>query len=163
MKSQAKSVLQAAALFGGSVAAVAAAGSIFNPGRSDTRQWYDALEKPSFNPPDFVFAPVWTVLYVLIAVSGARVWRSAPGDARTAALRWWAAQLLLNGAWSPLFFGAKRPAIALADIVLMLVAIGAYVHTARRVDRTAAWLMAPYLAWVAFATILNGEIVRLNR
>lgn len=163
MKAPAKSVLQAAAVFGGSVAAVAAAGSIFNPGRSATREWYDALEKPPFNPPDFVFAPVWTVLYVLIAVSGARVWRSAPGNARTAALRWWAAQLLLNGAWSPLFFGAKRPAIALADIVLMLVAIGAYVRTARRVDKTAAWLMAPYLGWVAFATILNGEIVRLNR
>ena len=163
VKSSTKSVLTAAALFGGSVAAVAAAGSIFNPGRATTRAWYDALEKPSFNPPDAVFAPVWTILYVLIAISGARVWRSAPGDARAAALRWWAAQLLLNGAWSPLFFGAKRPEIALADIVLLLIAIGGYVRKARRVDATSAWLMAPYLAWVAFATILNAEIVRLNR
>ena len=137
-------------------------GGLFNPGRGATREWYGALEKPSFNPPDFVFAPVWTTLYVLIAISGYRVWASDAGRERTRALALWGAQLTLNAAWSPLFFGAKKPALALADIVGMLVAIASYTAVARKVDKPAAWLMSPYLAWVAFAALLNAEIVRLN-
>ena len=158
-----KRFLTAAALFGGSVALIAAGGSIFNPGRGGTREWFAALEKPAFNPPDWVFAPVWTTLYVMIAISGARVWQREASADRTKALQLWAAQLVLNGVWSPLFFGAKRPELALADIVLMLAAITAYALRARKVDAPAAWLMAPYLAWVSFATLLNAEIVRLNR
>lgn len=151
-----------AAIFGGVVAGAAVLGGLFNPGRGTTRQWYDDLEKPAFNPPDVVFGPVWTTLYVLIAISGYRVWFSGPGRERTRALALWGAQLALNAAWSPLFFGAKRPELALGDIVLMLVAIASYSAAAWKVDKPAAWLMSPYLAWVAFAAILNAEIVRLN-
>lgn len=151
------------ATFGGLVAGAAILGGLFNPGRGATREWYRALAKPAFNPPDAIFGPVWTILYVLIAASGYRVWSSDAGRARTNALTWWGAQLALNAAWSPLFFGAKKPELALADIVAMLAAIAAYTAAARKVDRPAAWLMTPYLAWVAFATVLNAEIVRLAR
>ena len=137
-------------------------GGLFTPGRGETREWYDALEKPSFNPPDFIFAPVWTTLYVLIAISGYRVWSSDAGRERTHALALWGAQLTLNAAWSPLFFGAKKPALALADLLMMLATIASYTAAARKVDKPAAWLMSPYLAWVAFAALLNEEIVRLN-
>jgi tryptophan-rich sensory protein len=150
------------AIFGGAVTGIAVLGSLFNPGRGETREWYSQLAKPSFNPPDVVFAPVWTVLYVLIAISGYRIWRADAGPERSRALALWGVQLILNGVWSPLFFGAKRPVLALGDILLMLLAITACIAAARKVDRPAAWLMAPYLAWVAFATILNGAIVRLN-
>ena len=151
-----------AALFGGAVAGVAMVGGLFNPGRGATREWYEQLAKPPFNPPDVVFAPVWTALYVLIAISGYRVWFSDTGPERSRALALWFAQLALNGAWSLLFFGAKKPVLALGDILLMFAAITFYIVAALKVDRPAAWLMSPYLAWVAFATVLNMEIVRLN-
>jgi tryptophan-rich sensory protein len=154
--------LLGAAIFGGAVAGTALLGGLFNPGRGARREWYGELDKPSFNPPDFVFGPVWTALYILIAVSGYRVWASDGGAARVRALGLWGVQMILNAGWSPLFFGAKKPALALGDIVLMLAAIAAYAVAARKVDKPAAWLMAPYLAWVAFATVLNAEIVRLN-
>lgn len=157
-----KSLVAAALIFGGAVALVAIGGSMFNPGRGSTAAWYDALVKPSFNPPSWVFGPVWTILYVLIAIAGARVWRARAGHERTVALGLWWTQMVLNGIWSPLFFGAKRPDLALIDIVLMLMAIAAFAIRARRVDRVATWLMIPYLLWVAFATVLNLAIVRLN-
>ena len=150
------------AIFGGAVAGIALLGSLFNPGRGATREWYRQLEKPSFNPPDLVFAPVWSTLYVLIAISGYRVWLSDDGRERSRALALWFAQLALNGAWSPLFFGAKKPVLALGDILLMLAAITAYSQAAHKVDRPAAWLMSPYLAWVAFATLLNAAVVHLD-
>lgn len=130
-----------AAIFGGAVAGVAVLGGLFNPQRGGTRDWYQELEKPSFNPPDVVFAPVWTVLYGLIAISGFRVWSSDPGRERARALAAWGAQLAMNAGWSPLFFGAKKPALALGDIVLMFAAIAAYIAAARKVDKPAAWLM----------------------
>jgi tryptophan-rich sensory protein len=149
--------------FGGAVAAAAIAGSLFNPAERETRDWYEDLEKPSFNPPDKVFAPVWTVLYALIAISGVRVWRAPASAARSQALALWSAQLVFNGAWSPLFVGAKKPAVAFADILLLLATIVGYTARSRRVDRAASWMFVPYLAWVAFATVLNGAIVMLNR
>ena len=157
-----KDLLKPIALFGGAVLLVTTGGAFFNPSRGATRAWYDGLEKPSFTPPDALFGPVWTILYILIAVAGVRLWRSEPGAARTNALRLWAVQLVLNGLWSPLFFGAKRPAAALVVILLMLVAIAATMQQARRADRAAAWMLSPYLLWVAFATLLNAAIVRLN-
>jgi translocator protein len=163
MSSRTRDVLVAALLFGAIVAVAVTPGSFFNPSRGDTQQWYDALNKPSFNPPNTVFAPVWTILYILIAIAGARVWLAAPSPERSLALRLWALQLVLNAVWSPLFFGARRPELALVDIVLMLGAIAAFVWRAWRVDRVAAWLMLPYLGWVAFATALNLAIVLLNR
>src|SRR5690606_19653779 len=115
--------------------------------------WYDDLAKPPFNPPSWLFGPVWTVLYVLIAIAGWRIWRVAP---RSAAMLLWFVQMILNWLWSPAFFGAEAPWLAFAIIVPMLAAILAFIAQARRIDRPAAWLFVPYAAWVAFATLLNG-------
>lgn len=155
--------LAALAGFGAAVATVAVYGSRFSPADAAVRRWYRTLDKPPFNPPDAVFAPVWTTLYTLIALSGWRVWRRRASRARTEALALWALQLGVNGLWSKLFFGKRRPALALVDIVGLLSLVGGYVASARRVDRVAARMLTPYLAWVAFATVLNAEIVRRNQ
>jgi tryptophan-rich sensory protein len=124
--------------------------------------WYRRLRKPSWTPPDAAFGPVQTGLYALMGASAWRIWRSRSSPARTRALGLWAAQLAANGAWSPLFFGAHRPRAALLDLGLTLGAVGAYAAAARRVDRAAAWLIAPYVLWTLFAGVLNGAIVRQN-
>ena len=121
--------------------------------------WYAALAKPSFNPPNGVFAPVWTALFVLMAVAAWRVYRHAGFGA---AIALWLAQLVFNAAWSPLFFGLHRIGLALADIVVLLALILATSIAFFRIDRTAAALLLPYLAWVAFATALTLAIFRLN-
>lgn len=121
--------------------------------------WYQSLAKPSFNPPNWLFAPVWSVLYVVIAVVGARIWLSLR---RSMAMRLWYAQLVLNFAWSPIFFGLQDPTSALIVILGLLVTVGGFIFASWRQDRTAALLFLPYLAWVAFATALNGAIVALN-
>jgi tryptophan-rich sensory protein len=105
---------------------------------------------------------VWTVLYATIAVSGWRTWRRPDSPERTRALRLWAVQMAANAAWTPIFFGARRPRPALADLTVQLAATAGYVATAARVDRPAAVVLAPYLAWTAFAGALNEEIVRRN-
>jgi tryptophan-rich sensory protein len=128
---------------------------------ADSR-WYRRLRKPPFQPPSKVFAPVWSVLYSLIALSGWRVWTAPAGPARSKALGWWGVQLGLNAAWSWLFFARHRPRGALVDNLALLGSIGAYVAATRQVDRPAAWMVAPYLAWVGFANVLNAEIVRRN-
>lgn len=121
--------------------------------------WYETLIKPSFNPPNWLFGPVWTLLYILIAVAGWRTWRrDADGPAMTA---WWL-QLALNFAWTPLFFGLHLTGIALVEIVALLATVLAFVALSWRQDRTAALLFAPYAAWVAFASLLNGAIWQLN-
>lgn len=122
-------------------------------------EWYAGLVKPAFNPPSWVFGPVWTVLYVLIGLAGWRTWRVARNSA---AMRWWGAQMGLNWLWSPAFFGAQNPWLAFAVIVALLGAVVAFMAAARRQDRTAAWLFAPYAAWVAFAAVLNGFIATAN-
>lgn len=124
------------------------------------RAWYRRLRKPAWTPPDAIFGPVWTALYALMTASAWRVWRAPASAERSRALAWWGAQLAANGAWTPLFFGAHRPRLALADLGLLLGALGLYVREARRVDRGAAWMMAPYGAWSLFAAGLNGAIVR---
>jgi tryptophan-rich sensory protein len=124
--------------------------------------WFRGLRKDPGHPPDRVFGPVWTVLYGLIAYSGWRIWNAPRSPRRDRALALWVGQLALNGAWTPLFFGARRPAAALVDVVALDATAGAYVMTARGVDRTAALAFAPYLAWLGFATYLNGAIVALN-
>ena len=124
--------------------------------------WYHLLRKPSFNPPSQVFGPVWTTLYGLMSWSAYRIWRSPPSPERTRALVLWATQLGLNGLWSPLFFGKHKPRAALVDLVALATAIAAYIRVASKVDGVAARLMAPYLAWVGFAGLLNAEIVRRN-
>jgi tryptophan-rich sensory protein len=121
--------------------------------------WYAALSKPAFNPPNWIFAPVWSLLYVLIAVAGWRIWRVAgSGAARTL----WIVQLALNFLWSPVFFGARMPKAALAAILLLLATILGFVVAAWTRDRSAAWLFVPYAAWVAFAALLNLSVVWLN-
>jgi tryptophan-rich sensory protein len=124
--------------------------------------WFRRLRKPAFQPPPRVFAPVWTVLYGLIAVSGWRVWTAPAGPSRSKSLALWGAQLGFNAAWSWLFFRKHRTRGALADNLALLGSIGAYIASTRNVDRPAAWLVAPYLAWVGFANVLNAEIVRRN-
>lgn len=124
--------------------------------------WYQALAKPAFNPPDWLFAPVWSVLYLMIALAGWRLWRRRAMVGGHAALRWWALQLGFNLSWSFVFFGARLPGAALADMVLLLGAIGVTILLATRVDRAAAWLLGPYAGWVAFAALLNAAIWYLN-
>jgi benzodiazapine receptor len=135
--------------------AVASSGALFMPG-----PWYAALEKPAWTPPNGLFGPVWTVLYAMIAVAGWLVWQRESRIGTPLVL--WAAQLVLNGMWSWLFFGLERPGLAALDIVVMLVLIAATVLAFARVSRVAALLLVPYLAWVSFATALNIAIWRLN-
>ncbi len=122
-------------------------------------EWYAGLTKPSFNPPNWLFAPVWTVLYVLIAVAG---WRTFERDPSSVPMKLWGAQLALNFLWSPTFFGAHQIGLALAVILALLAAILAFIATSWREDRMAAWLFVPYAAWVGFASVLNGSILLLN-
>jgi len=126
---------------------------------SDPKASYDALAKPGFAPPAWLFGPVWTVLYVMIGVVGWRISERAPRGAEM--LLWWV-QMLLNVAWTPVFFMAGSRGAALGVIGVLLLAILLLVARLWRSDRTAAALLLPYLAWVGFAAILNAEIVRLN-
>jgi len=128
-------------------------------GLTVTGGWYAGLAKPPFNPPAWLFGPVWTALYVLVAIAGWRVWRR---DRSGWPMKLWWAQLVLNFLWSPLFFAAHRIGFALLVIVLLLITIFAFIAASRRQDRTAAWLFAPYFAWVAFASVLNASIFALN-
>jgi translocator protein len=121
--------------------------------------WYQSLEKPFFNPPPWLFGPVWTTLYVLIGVAGARIWQRAP---KSAAMQLWFAQMAFNLMWSPAFFGLQNPELALAVIVGMLVTIIAFMVKAKPIDRISTLLFVPYLAWVSFAGILNLSIAWLN-
>ncbi len=120
--------------------------------------WYATLNKPPFNPPNWIFAPVWTALYIMIAVAGWRIWRQG----RNAPMKLWWAQLALNFVWSPTFFSAHRIDIALAIIVFLLIAIIGFIIMTWRQDKIASLLFVPYAAWVAFASVLNGAIWLLN-
>lgn len=125
--------------------------------------WYNELAKPSWTPPSSLFPIAWTTLYILMAVALWRLWeKAAPSSARNWAIVLFLVQLALNAAWSPLFFGAHATRAALIDIVLLLAAIALTMVASVRVDRIAAWLLAPYLAWVAYAATLNGGIVWMN-
>jgi tryptophan-rich sensory protein len=130
--------------------------------RGSREAWYRELEKPAFTVPEKMIPAVWTALYALIAWSGWRVWSAAPSRQRSAALRLWLSQLLANAKWSKLFFGDHRPDLSLADSIALEESILLYISKARRVDRDAAYAFIPYAAWVAYATVLNAEIVRLN-
>ena len=121
--------------------------------------WYAGLVKPSFNPPNWIFGPAWTVLYVLIAVAGWRVFEREPGSAAMAV---WAVALALNFLWSPVFFGAHRPGVALVVVAAMLATIIAFIAMTWRRERLAALLFVPYAAWTAFAALLNAAVWWLN-
>ncbi|MDX1484857.1 MAG: TspO/MBR family protein [Alphaproteobacteria bacterium] len=139
---------------------VSAIGGAVTASSVDT--WYQTLAKPVFNPPDWVFAPVWTALYLLMAVAAWRIWRGGETPGRRRALGAFFAQLALNLTWSILFFGARRIDLALIEIAVLLAAIIVTAALFRRIDRFAGSLLAPYALWVAYAAALNFELWRLN-
>lgn len=124
--------------------------------------WYELLKKPDFNPPSWVFGPVWTTLYILMAVSAWLVWEREDQKSVKVPLFLFYAQLLLNGTWSLLFFGMGRPDLAFAEILVLWAFILAVTILFYRVRPAAGYLMIPYLVWVLFAIFLNGFIWRLN-
>lgn len=154
----------ALALLGFATAAAGAAwiGSRYSPRDLRTRIWYRRLSKSPLNPPDAVFPIVWSALYTMMTVSAWRVSQAAPSPERTRSLRLWAMQLAANAEWTRLFFGKHRPKRALLDIFFLEALILLYIDSAKEIDRPAAALFAPYAAWVAFAALLNAEIVRRN-
>jgi benzodiazapine receptor len=126
-------------------------------------EWYAQLIKPAFNPPDWIFGPVWTTLYVLMAVSLWLVWKAAPNKIEFVLPRnLFLCQLALNAAWSPLFFGLHNPGLALINLIFMWCFIIAMIYSFYRLSRPAAYLQIPYLLWVSFAGILNFIIFKLN-
>jgi tryptophan-rich sensory protein len=126
-------------------------------------EWYPTIAKPSWTPPSWIFGPVWTALYAAMGVAAWLVWRAA-GNFRSARreLALWGIQLTLNAHWSIAFFGMRAPGAALLNILLLWLAILATIVVFARRSRPAAWLLAPYLAWVSFATALNAAIWMLN-
>ena len=140
---------------------IGAAGSYFTTPQIAT--WYASLAKPSWTPPNAAFPIVWTLLYLMNAISLWLIWDRVPPSAqRRNALGWFAVQLALNAVWSPLFFGAHATLTALIVIVLLLVAIVATIRASLPLSKIAAWLLVPYALWIAYASTLNAGIVALN-
>jgi len=125
--------------------------------------WYPLLAKPAWTPPSALFGPVWTALYIAMAVAAWRVWRIRTGAKATAAVSTYGCQLLLNALWSVLFFGLRRPDFALIDIVALWAILAILLVRYWRADRWAGALWTPYFLWVSFASALNGSIWDLNR
>ncbi len=142
------------AAFIGLTILAALVGSQFMPG-----EWYTTLQKPAFTPPGWLFAPVWSLLYLMIAVSGWLAWRASGLGLATSL---WFVQLAANALWSYLFFGLHRIDLALVDILFLLALIVAYAVVVWPRARAAAVLFIPYAFWVGFASLLNGAIWRLN-
>jgi len=131
--------------------------------QSSVNDWFTTLNKPSFNPPNWLFAPVWTVLYIMMGVAAGIVW--ARGFYHLwvqTALYHFGFQLLLNAAWSIVFFGLKEPFWALLVILTLLIVLSITIKRFKVVSTTAAWLLVPYLLWVCFATVLNYKLWELN-
>lgn len=140
------------------VVAAASTGALFRPG-----DWYLRLERPSWTPPGWIFGPAWALLYLLMALAADRVWRATGGLPDAAVpIGLWLTQLAFNALWSFLFFGVRRPDLALVDLCLMWAAIAATMAAFAEVDAVAALMLAPYLAWVSFAGALNFAILRRN-
>jgi tryptophan-rich sensory protein len=125
------------------------------------QSWYPSLQKPTWNPPAWLFGPVWTTLYLLMGIAAWRVWRSKTPGSLSLVTGYWL-QLGLNAAWSVLFFGLRRPGWALVDIGLLWTTLTWLQVGFARTDRIAAALWLPYWLWVSFASALNFAIVRLN-
>lgn len=123
--------------------------------------WYVTLVKPILNPPSWIFGPVWTTLYIMMGIALYLVWKS-DFNQKDKAIKVFGVQLTLNFLWSILFFGLQNPALALVDIVLMLVFIVWNIVLFYRISKTAGWLLFPYFLWVSFATYLNLAIFLLN-
>lgn len=130
---------------------------------TDLGPWYQNLEKPSWQPPDWLFGPAWTVIFALAATSGVLAWQNAPTESQ----REWVIGLFaingtLNVVWSLLFFRLQRPDWALIEVAFLWLSVLVPILVFWRYDKTAGWVLVPYLAWVSFAALLNWEIVRLN-
>lgn len=132
-------------------------GGLFMPG-----EWYASLQKPSWNPPGWIFGPVWTALYTMMAAAAWMVWRRGGWEKQRKPLLVFLVQLALNTLWTPLFFGLHQPGLAFAEIVLLWLAIVATIVVFRPVSGAAMLLLVPYLAWVSFAAALNFTLWRLN-
>lgn len=152
------------AVTGGAVLASALLSAAFSPspGNGRIRRDYRRLEKPPFNPPDWLFG-IWGPLFAMLTLSGWRVWNAPRGRDRTHALAHWFGIQALNAIWMVLGFGMRRRGAMAAEAVVTVVNAAAYADAARRVDRTAAWLAVPYAAWVGFAALLSEELWRRNR
>lgn len=125
--------------------------------------WYAAIEKPHFNPPGFVFGPVWTTLYILMGISLYLIWMEGTGRREVRlALIFFSTQLVLNALWTFLFFGLQSPFLGLVEIIILWLFIVATIVAFYRINKTAAFLMVPYLAWVTFAAFLTYSIWILN-
>ena len=126
--------------------------------------WYQTLQKPAFNPPSWVFGPVWTILYIMMGVSFFIVWKRGMQNAKEkTAIACFIFQLVFNFLWTPIFFGFKQPLIAFGDIVILWLAVLATVSSFFRVSKTAGALLVPYFLWISFAAVLNGAICMLNQ
>jgi translocator protein len=136
-------------------------GAQVSPGIASA-DWYQSLNKPDWNPPAWLFGPVWTTLYTLMGIAAWLVWKEFGFSGAVAALSAFFVQLVLNGLWSQIFFGMQEPGWAFAEIILLLTAIVVTTILFFRKNRIAGWLMVPYIAWVSFATVLNGAIWILN-
>jgi tryptophan-rich sensory protein len=136
---------------------VAYVSSQFEPG-----QWYEAISKPSWTPPGWVFGPVWSLLYLAMSVSAWLVWRKRSHRAVTLPLGFYLAQLIVNGLWSWFFFGRQMIGVALVDLLLLVLLVAVTLVLFFRVDRRAGVLLVPYQLWICFAAALNYQIWRLN-
>ena len=136
-------------------------GALFSGAYSS--EWYASLAKPVFMPPDWLFGPVWTILYGMMAISLFMIWRKGldkPVNRR--AFMMFLAQLMVNAMWSPVFFGLRMPGFAFVVIILLWLLIVLTIVLSAKVSHLGAWLLVPYLGWVTFAIILNGAILYLN-
>ncbi len=133
--------------------------------QSSVDTWFTTLEKPVFNPPSYLFMPVWTMLYIFMGVAAGLVWDRFRIDEKSVktALIYFGIQLLLNALWSILFFGLKNPFLAFIEIILLLLMIYETYFKFKKIDKIAGYLFIPYLLWVSFAMVLNGSIWYLNR
>lgn len=141
---------------------VAWIGAQVSPGMASS-EWYDQLNKPDWNPPGWLFGPVWTALYIMMAFAAWRIWKLLGFSGAKKELSWFAVQLFLNGLWSQLFFNAQNPAFAFAEILLLLTSIIVTTVYFYKKDKPSGWLMMPYILWVSFATVLNGTIWMMNQ
>jgi tryptophan-rich sensory protein len=135
-----------------------------NVTQSSIKTWYPTIEKPIFNPPSWVFAPVWTMLYIMMGIAAGMVWNKLESNKELVkkGLLFFTVQLLLNALWSYLFFGLNNILLAFLEIILLWLIIYETYNIFKQIDKKASYLLIPYLAWVGFATILTGTIYFLN-
>lgn len=129
---------------------------------TDTGSWYQQLNKPDFSPPSWLFAPVWSTLYILMGIAAGLVWHQEESPSKRFALSLFWIQLLLNALWSISFFEAQSPLLGFINMVLLLGALVATLYAFFNIRKLAGWLLVPYLGWVGFATLLNLQLLRLN-